>query len=477
VPGVPASVLGWPYVGAMLLTVVSSRVGAHLYRQSHRGIAAAYFFATGAATLVAAAGLLTVLNVTSWYQQAPCLMLIPLAYLVAARVYQGARPAEQQGTIEAPWQAPLVWVAHAATVVMLLSSLGAALDGFLVRTGDRRNLLLALFAAEGALFYGLAAAFRHQGFNVYLGTVMACGAVWQLLNYGQVAPDVYTITFAALGLALLIAYRFAVVERYASTTLATAAFQVANALMSLAFVAAVFMTLGRLTNTGRAPAAELPVNWTTVALIGGLALISLVSAALVQHGGWRRWYVVMAVVEAVLALVTLNFLLYLGMWQRVEIFCVLLGLLLLVVGHAGWYSERDRQNDLVGFSLFLGSVLMGLPLAIATLYWRNLWGVLSLPDEIGLLTVSMLLFVTGVVLQLRATTLTGGGLLGAYLVMLLVTAFGKVPGQWVVGVSLACGGGAIFLIGLLLSIYRDRLLALPDRVKRREGIFRVLAWR
>jgi hypothetical protein len=89
--------------------------------------------------------------------------------------------------------------------------------------------MLALFAAEGALFYGLAAGFRRQGFNVYLGTVMACGAVWQLLNYAQVAPDVYTITFAALGLALLIAYRFAVVERYASMALATAAFQAANA--------------------------------------------------------------------------------------------------------------------------------------------------------------------------------------------------------------------------------------------------------
>jgi hypothetical protein len=35
----------------------------------------------------------------------------------------------------------------------------------------------------------------------------------------------------------------------------------------------------------------------------------------------------------------------------------------------------------------------------------------------------------------------------------------------------------IFPTGLLLSIYRDRLLALPEKVKRREGIFRVLGWR
>lgn len=31
--------------------------------------------------------------------------------------------------------------------------------------------------------------------------------------------------------------------------------------------------------------------------------------------------------------------------------------------------------------------------------------------------------------------------------------------------------------GVLLSIYRDRLLTLPDRVRRREGMFRVLSWR
>jgi hypothetical protein len=39
------------------------------------------------------------------------------------------------------------------------------------------------------------------------------------------------------------------------------------------------------------------------------------------------------------------------------------------------------------------------------------------------------------------------------------------------------GGGSIFLIGLLLSVYRDRLLALPQKIKQRQGIFQVLSWR
>ena len=43
--------------------------------------------------------------------------------------------------------------------------------------------------------------------------------------------------------------------------------------------------------------------------------------------------------------------------------------------------------------------------------------------------------------------------------------------------SFAVGGGLIFGIGLVLAVYRDRLLTLPGRVKNREGVFRVLNWR
>jgi hypothetical protein len=45
------------------------------------------------------------------------------------------------------------------------------------------------------------------------------------------------------------------------------------------------------------------------------------------------------------------------------------------------------------------------------------------------------------------------------------------------GLWLAIGGGVLFTLGLLLSIYRDRLLTWPEKIKRREGIFRVLSWR
>ena len=44
-------------------------------------------------------------------------------------------------------------------------------------------------------------------------------------------------------------------------------------------------------------------------------------------------------------------------------------------------------------------------------------------------------------------------------------------------IFITVGGGLLFVTALLLSIYRDRLLTLPERIKQREGLFRVLNWR
>jgi hypothetical protein len=45
------------------------------------------------------------------------------------------------------------------------------------------------------------------------------------------------------------------------------------------------------------------------------------------------------------------------------------------------------------------------------------------------------------------------------------------------GVYLAAGGALLFAAGVALSVYRERLLALPAKIREREGMFRVLSWR
>ena len=50
-------------------------------------------------------------------------------------------------------------------------------------------------------------------------------------------------------------------------------------------------------------------------------------------------------------------------------------------------------------------------------------------------------------------------------------------GLWIGQGSNLIGGSVIFGLGVALSVYRDRLLTLPERIKERQGVFRVLTWR
>jgi hypothetical protein len=418
-----------------------------------------YFFASAAATMVGAVALLAALGLTSWQQHAPLLMIIPLAYLIAASFYRG-KPAEQA----------LVWVSHAATAVMLVSSIATAFEGFTVIVkGQPLNLALAVFFAEAALFYALAAALRKQVAAIHLCTAMASAAVWQLLTYAGMREEYYTLAFAVVGLGMLVAYRFAVMERIAANQMANGAFQSANTVLSLAFVAAALIGLSRLSSH--------QIAWQFVGLCAALTVMSLLAAALVGQQAWRRWYLVTTVGQGLLTFLAIQVLSTLTPLQKVEVFSICVGLLLLAVGHVGWYREQDRHSDVVSLSLFLGSILAGVPLAIATLVdrFRGDFAGFAVVNEIGFLTVSILLLATGFLFQLKSTTLVGAALTVLYFMTLLI----YVPWSRLnyVATAILVGGSLLFGVGLLLSLYRERLLALPDKIKRREGVFRVLGWR
>ncbi len=425
-------------------------------RAHSRNLARLYLAATAGATLVAVLAALAALGLTQWYQHAPWMMLVPIAYLVAARVYRGREE-----------ELPFVWVSHVAAALMLVSSLASAQEGF-TRVVEQQplNLILALFFAEAAIFYGLAVAWGKQVVFLHLSAAMACAAIWQLLTYLGVAAETYTLTFALVGLGLLIVYRFAVLDRFGAGALANAAFQSANTLLWLSCVASIFMGASRL--------ATHNVHWTFVGLCLGLLAISLLAVALVRATNWRRWYVVMAVAEAMLAGLAIEVLSTLTIYQKLELFSVAAGICFLVAGHIGWAKEHDRHSDLVSVCLFLGSVLAGVPLAVATLYdrWHDQFIILN---ELGFLTISVLLLATGFVLQLKSTTLTGAALTILYFMLLLI----YVPWSRLnaVAIIIIAGGAIIFGAGLVLSIYRDRLLSLPERLQRHEGVFRVLNWR
>jgi hypothetical protein len=459
--------VGWLYVFAMLITAVSCRIGAHLYRNTILWLSTTYLFGAAAATLVGVAGLLSICGMRTWDSLGPVLMVIPILYAIASRLYRGKA-----------LENPLAWVGQAATAVMLVALLAASAHVtpdmvFEPAVGTSLNLSLALISAEAAAFYLLMALFRKQGANVYLCTATACFSIWQLLLYRGVAPEYYTLTFALAGLVLLIGYRLAVFER---AGLAQAAFESANALMSLSFVAAALLSLSRLAIRLEGIRTELPaLDWSLVILLGALGLLSLVAAWLVRHAAWRRWYVVTAITEGALMFLAIHVLIHLSMWEKLELFAVVAGIGLLAAGHVGWYREEERQEDMVSFNLGCGAMLVGAPLTIAVLVHRGV-PEFSTINELGMLVAGMLLLATGFMFQIRSTALTGAGLLTIYLVT-LVLYINMIPHVQKAAIWMTIGGAVIFGTGILLSVYRDRLLMLPEQVKRREGIFRVLRWR
>lgn len=477
----------WPfsidatYLGAIVTTALACRAGAYLYRRTNPVLSVAYFFATAAATLVAAAGLAWVINlghgdnVVPWARQAPLVMLVPLAYIIAARLYRGHSPEE-----------PLIWVAHASTIVMLVCSLLAALrmtaGAIAPIEGVQQNLLYALFCAEGAVFYGLAASFRKHGWNVYFATLLFCGAIWQLLIYWNTPYEYYTLIFALTGIVLLIAYRLAVLENTAWSGLATAAFQSANGLLSLGFLSGALVTMSRLAmSTDQLAVLAGGDKWsqpirTLIFINVLLGILGLFAALLVRHNGWRRFYLVLAIADALLVVACLHKISVLSPWQKLEVFSLVIGVILLVVGHVGWYRESERENDLVSFSLLMGSLLATVPLMIAVIVDRSRAQIFTL-NEPGLMVVGIALLGLGIMCRIKSSTLIGGGALAAYILIVLFSLRHYLEESWIIGISLTAGGGLLFAIGLILSLYRDRLLTLPEKIKRREGVFKILSWR
>ena len=447
---------GWLFVLAMLVVAVGSRISAHLLGQTRPPVAAVYFFFSGAAAIVAAASLLGQVGLKAWDRQAPFLMLIPIAYILASRLWRG-RPPEH----------PLAWVAQSATVVMLGHVLVASLDltgaSIGLRTGETANLFLALFFTEAAIFYVLAGALRKRAANIYLAAATACGALWQFLGYWQVPPSYYTVLYGVLGLVLVMVGR-GTPER---PPYSLAAFQSGHAVLSVAVLSAALKGLARL--------AASQIGWQDLLAIVLTTGASFVATCFIQQTSWRRWYATASVVLGAITFLMLNVLIHLSRGQKLEIFCVGLGLVTLALSHAGRFRKEARGDELVVLGLWMGSLLASVPLLVATIYYRFNKGIVFSVDEYGLLTITLLMLATGYIWKVKATALVGSILLVVYVGTFVTWEFYEA--QLRLGQYLLIGGAVFFICGLALSIYRDLLQRLPDQFTQREGVFRVLTWR
>ncbi len=491
-----ASGMSWPFVVVMVLVAVSNRISAWLDRHTAPVQSAVYFFGSAAAAIVAAAGLLRAFGLEDWTVQAPWLMALPITYLVAGRLWRGHSP-----------ERPLTWVAQAATVVILIGVLAATIElggietALSPRTGERANLLYGLVFAEMAAFYALATIFGRPGINLAFAATAACGALWEFLGYFEVPAAYHTMIYAVLGVAFLAISRIlgierVVVDRYPDPNTSAirgkglSAFQMGNAIVSVALLAAFLQGLMRW--------ASHKAEFSFVVALAMAILSAIMAAALVPAGSWRRWYATAAIGMAGVTFLTLNVLIELSLWQKVEGFCVSVGILLVVASYIGRFRETtDSENDLVTVGLWLGAMMVTLPLLAATIYHRapsfREIVVLDTPlqaatifhrvpvyeisrlDELMLVAVTLLMLVTGYSWHIKSTTFFGGVGLVLYLIVVVVSLGWRA--QAATGVYLAVGGGLVFASGIALSVFREKLLALPDQIAHRKGVFSMLDWR
>ncbi len=198
-----------------------------------------------------------------------------------------------------------------------------------------------------------------------------------------------------------------------------------------------------------------------------------------KHENRNAGLAVVGIGSLLMSALTLNALSDLSMVQRFEMMFVAGGAFVLATGHVGWYRETDQRSGLVDLNLWVGSLLVAVPSVLSLLAMR-LFGVSNeywqFAHESGVLFAGLLLASTGVLCRLKSTTLVGSSMLLAYLGSLVF--FVQVPEQLQnVAVYLMLGGGTVFAAAVLLSVYRDRLLAVTEQVKAKEGVFTVLNWR
>jgi hypothetical protein len=458
---------GWYYAGAMAVAALINRLLAYLERSHDRQTMSAYLFLSAGAALLSAAGVLRNLELKEWHQQAPALMLLPIGYMFASNL-----------RIERSVRGPLQAIAHLATAIIMLAVAGSTLEyvqqTLLPVSGRKENLIAGLVFVEAVIFYSLAAWIRRKEANYYLATIAACAAIWELIGYADLPSAYYTLLYAVLGVVLLATARAIgvsaqeIFNRFGPTTTRAEGagrplYLIANSLIVVAGVAAMAQGLIRLLG----PAA----SWEHLTALILTTVASLLATLFALRGPERWWHATSTAILAALTFMTFHILIDLPLWRKAELFAVVGGLAVLIVSYIARFRE-EKPSDLVSVGLWLGSFVTAIAL-IATVYHQ---GIMKSPiDDVTLLTITILMLASGASLRLKAPTLMGGSILALYLATVVVNLAYRP--QVAIGVYLAIGGCLLFAAGVALSVCRERLLELPDRVARREGIFKIISWR
>lgn len=454
--------LDWSLPLALLIIAIACRVSFENCRWDRPLAHLESFTASmeAMALLIAVSTSLSFLGVQPYVHQAVILMTIPLGYIAGAYAYQqtNLRGGMRVG-------------AYVAMALILCFGV-FALESLYAGARDAAHLFWALLFAMTAAFFALAALIDGRMSNL-IGSAFGLGAaLWEVVAFLDLPAEyIWTLT-TAVALSLLAYQRFAS-DRCENTPEQLSGLEkIGHVVGLLACLGVALMIWFNLIAEGLASNGADSIHGI---IVGGLqALLAGVGTSITTHPSLRRVYGIAAIILVALTIMSAVVLFDLSFWQKVELASVLIGLALLSIGHYAWYLEAEREDPVATLALLFGSLFFGVPLAIAT--WVDRYNdVFRILNEVGFLAGAVLLLLSGLILRLKATTIVGGTLTALYFLTLLI--FVPWTRMSFLAIMMIVGGTLVFLVGLGLSIFRERLLALPDQIKRREGVFRVLDWR
>ncbi len=449
---------------ALTTMALACCLGISLTRSRFVYLSVIYAICSCFAFLLASFGGLELMNLEPWDVAGPLLMLIPVGYLVISpRFSNGNRTSFE---IASQCGASLL------TLAVLVSAYGISLRRIEPLAGQASEIMLSLFLMEVSLFYGLYAIITKRYFVSYLALLAGCTAIVQIQHYWGTSYELTLFTFGSIGMLMILFDRLLELARKEVSAQYRTLRTGGQLLLSLAGAGSVLLALNRLMMIG--------FHGGTLALLLGMVAISLVAAVLVRTHEVSRWYVSLAVAQACSVLLLIAFGLALEPWQKLELLCATLGIVILIASHVGWVQERENKEDWVTLGLIIGSLLWAVPMAIGLLGQRfdyytetSHWRIVH---EVGALVAGLSLLGTGILFRLRSTTIVGTTAMLLYIGTLVV--YVRLPDQLQgVAVYMMIGGGVFFVVSVLLSIFRDYLLAMPERFRHRRGLFRVLTWR
>lgn len=349
-----------------------------------------------------------------------------------------------------------------------------ALVGLFAVSGDLKGIDISLnwFAlfATASMIYFLASHRVRPGLirvSQVLSFISAALAASQLAAMCGLDFDYSLVLGPAVGGAML-----AVLNRFRTSEKHDDLSTIANSLVLVGNVGGVLLALSHVVDS--------QVSLSLLAMLVAQLACTTIAGLMSTAKAWKYAFRASAIALVLAVLPVINELLLTHWLHRVEISTVLAGVALLVMGYLAWSRESDNSDTMATVGLTLGSLLVTMPLAMGLVIYRSVDAGVEFNwlmfHEVAAVVAGLALLGSGLLCKVRATTISGGLLLMVHVLSLVLLI--RLPEQLQnVSVIMMLGGGLFFATAILLSLYRDRLIGLPEKISEGHGVFRVLKWR